>query len=142
MAGQPPSALNERSARIVFLALLAGTSGIVLVLGTLRGVIAPNTGESLVPMVRAVAFAVLVGNVLVTQVLRRRIPPCEPSVDRDAWWSAHGANARVLWAMADGSAALGAVLWFIAGDPVAFAGLAGFGVIALVANRPGRLVEG
>ncbi len=63
-----------------------------------------------------------------------------PETDRDAWWRANVQRALVVWALAEGSALVGAALWLLTGDLAVLAGVCGAALAVLALNRPGRLL--
>jgi hypothetical protein len=75
-------------------------------------------------------------------MLSGSIPPRQPDQDKGAWWKANGTKAGATWATAEGLAIIGGVLYFLTGDLVLLAGLGGGGLVILMLNRPGRMMEG
>jgi hypothetical protein len=73
--------------------------------------------------------------------IRARLPIHQRDDDPDAWWAAHGMRVLVLWVLvlwvlAEGTATIGAVFWFLTGD-VAMLIVFGFSAVLLVRLRPG-----
>jgi len=90
---------------------------------------------------RVIAMALAAGGFVVVQVLRAALPSRHAGEERTAWWSANGARAITVWAVSEGMALTGGVLWFLTGDLLVLAVLTGFGLVSLMLSRPGLLAD-
>ena len=90
---------------------------------------------------RVVALALAAGGFLVVQALRAGLPSRHAGEDRAAWWRTNGARAIAVWAVSEGTALTGGVLWFLTGDLLVLAVLAGVGLVSLILSRPGLLAD-
>jgi hypothetical protein len=131
----------DRMFAILHTVLVAGVAMILVAFGIVRSVVTLDPMSGLVPTFRIVAVALLVGGYLVMRVLRAGIPPLGSDGDRTAWWTEYGRRALMLWVVAEGVAMAGGVFWFLTGDWVVLAGVAGVALGLMVMNRPARLVE-
>ncbi len=127
--------------RLVHGSLVGGVAVIMTALAFVREVAAPAARPDLLPVFRAVAFAELAVAIVVARVLWARIPSRARATDEAAWWRDAAGPAVVVWSLAEGSALLGGVLWFLTGDPWILIGVTGVALAILVASRPGRLAE-
>jgi hypothetical protein len=93
-------------------------------------------------MVRVVGLVLLVSGFLVTGMLSGSIAPRQTDQGARAWWQANSSKAVITWAIAEGLAVVGGVLYLLTGDLVLLAGLGGGGLVILVLNRPQRMMEG
>ena len=128
--------MNATTARVLHAALVAG---VVLTLAALT-LARPLTAFEGVPLplatLRLVAFATAVVLLGVSRVLRMRLPASDGEKGLPGWWEAHGRQVLVLWALAEGTATIGAVLWFLSGDAVVLAIASGVGLLLLLTWRP------
>jgi hypothetical protein len=127
----------------LFLAISAGavlTVGILTVLGA-AGIVSPIPGLPLT-VVRVVGLVLLVVVFTVTGMLSGSIPPRQSGEDERAWWQANSQRAVGTWAMAEGLAVVGGVLYLLTSDLVPLVGLGGGGFLILLLNRPLRMMEG
>jgi hypothetical protein len=131
--------MNRRVAQIVHTAMVGGVVAIALAFGFVREV-APAEPLSIVWVLRLVAFAEVVGVLVIWRVLRAGMQPLRSHGDEDAWWQVNGPRALVIWALADGSATVGAVFWYLTGDASILLGVLGVSLLVLLVNRPGTLV--
>jgi hypothetical protein len=76
------------------------------------------------------------------KVVTAQVEPLRMGEDAGAWWAAQAPRAIVLWALAEATAAIGGVFWFLTRDLLVLVALGGFGLGALLWTRPGRLVSG
>jgi hypothetical protein len=113
---------------------------ILVVLGTV-GIVGPIPGLPLT-VIRVVGLVLLVVGFTATGVLSGSIPPLRSGENEIAWWQANSGKAVATWAAAEGLAIIGGVLFLLMADPVLLAGLGGGGLVILVLNRPGRMMEG
>ena len=119
--------------------MVAGVVAIALAFGFVREV-APPDPLNIVLVLRLVAFAEVVGMLVLWRVLRGGMQPLRGGRDEDAWWQVNGPRAFVVWALAEGSATVGAVFWYLTGDALILVGVLGVSLLVLVVNRPGVLV--
>jgi hypothetical protein len=127
----------------VFLAIVAG---VVLTVGTLAvlsaaGIVTPIPDLPLTT-IRVVGLLLLVVGFTTAGMLSGSIPPRHASQDERAWWTANSQKAIGTWAMAEGLAVVGGVLFLLTSDLVLLAGLGGGGLLILLLNRPQRMMEG
>lgn len=140
MAAHSPVSELQASPRIIHTALFGGALFMapVTVLARFLVPIAqlPDARTGL-RITALVATAVLA---LVVRVLRGRITPLAAGGDENVWWNAHLPPALAIWAIGEGGAFLGSVLFFLDGDVLMLA-LIGGGLLLLLASRPGRLMR-
>jgi hypothetical protein len=141
MAARTPRQVPELQAspRIIHTALLAGALVMVPLVVLLRLVFAVVDLPGAIPALRVVAIGVMVVQAFVVRRYRERIRPLPPDGDENAWWNAHLGPALVIWALGDGIALLGSAFFFLAGDLIMLAVIAG-GLLLLFLARPGRLM--
>lgn len=132
---QPPA---TRTATLIFLAMLASVVLTLLVAAALRwaGVFDAVTLPSAVAWAPLVMAGLAAAAVL---ALRTRLP-ARGTASAEAWWTAQLPRVVALWALAEGAAMLGTVVYLVTGAPVALAG-AGAGLALLAFNTPSMLVE-
>jgi hypothetical protein len=118
----------------------------VVVVAAVLAILATNVPAaplvSLRSTLRLVGFLELAVMLVASAAVRRTFTALPAGGDRNAWWSERGPRAIVLWALAEGTAMLGAVFWFLTRDAVVFGVLVGAGLVALVLTAPGRLEQG
>jgi len=131
--------MNRRLAQIVHTAMVVGVLAVALAFGFVRQV-APVEPLSATPVLRLFAFAEVVGVLVIWRLLRAGMHPLGRGGDEDAWWQANGPRALVIWALADGSATVGAVFWYLTGDASILVGVLGVSLLVLLVNRPATLV--
>ena len=128
--------MNATTARLRHAALIAGVI-VTLAALTIARQLTEFAGLPLpLAALRLVAFATAVALLVVTRVLRMRLPSPEGEKDLTAWWGKHGRQVLVLWALAEGAATIGGVLWFLSGDAVALTVATGVGLLLLLTGRP------
>lgn len=127
--------------RILHAALTVGAI-VTLVAFVLVSRVAPAPAADLTTVLRAAAGAEILTMVVLMKLVAGRVEPLGMGEDADAWWRTQAPRAIVLWALAEGSAALGAVFWFLSRDQLLLVALGGFGLGALLWLRPGRLIAG
>ncbi len=135
--------LGGSPATIIFLAVTVGavlSVATLAVLGSI-GIVLPIPNLPLI-MVRVVGLVLLVSGFLVTGMLSGSIAPRQTDQGARAWWQANSSKAVITWAIAEGLAVVGGVLYLLTGDLVLLAGLGGGGLVILVLNRPQRMMEG
>lgn len=130
-------------ASLVFLAIAFGavlTVFVLAIVGAL-GLVSPIPD---VPhmIVRVISLVFLVSGVAVVGMISGSIRPRRSDMDALAWWRANSSRALIAWAAAEGLAVVGGVLWLLTGDWIPLVGLGVGGLVVLVMNRPGRLMEG
>ena len=130
-------------AAIVFLAVALGAVTALVILAALGtvGIVEPIPNLPLTVM-RLIGLVLLVSGFTVAGLLSGSISPRQIGQDDVAWWRANSAKAVVTWAMAEGLAIIGGVLFMLTGDLVLLAGLGIGGLVILGLNRPGRMMEG
>ncbi|MBI2072349.1 MAG: hypothetical protein HYW06_02720 [Gemmatimonadetes bacterium] len=104
--------------------------------------VSPPPAPNLTTVLRAAAGAEILTVVVLMKLVSGQIEALRTGEDAAAWWAAQGPRAIVLWALAEATAAIGGVFWYLARDPLLLVGLGGFGLGALVWMRPGKLVLG
>lgn len=127
--------------RILHAALALGAIlvvGVFLVLSR----VSPPPAADLTTVLRAAAGAEILTIAVLMKLVTAQIEPLRPGEDPGLWWATQGPRAMVFWALAEGTAALGGVFWYLTRDPLVLVALGGVGVGALLWMRPGRLVSG
>lgn len=119
-----------------------GVIVIVITLGAVRTIAPPPAIEGPVWVFRIVAFVELIAALILIRWVRLRMAPLATGHDEDAWWKRHSAFVIVLWTAAEGTAFLGALLWFVSDDALILIVVTTVSLALLIANRPGRLVSG
>jgi hypothetical protein len=112
--------------------------GVVVVLSRLS----PPAAPQLTTVLRAAAGAEMLTIAVLMKVVTAQVEPLRMGEDAGAWWAAQAPRAIVLWALAEATAAIGGVFWFLTRDLLVLVALGGFGLGALLWTRPGRLVSG
>ncbi len=133
--------LTRASALVVHGALVMGVIVIAVTLGAVRAVAAPPI-DGQVWLFRLVAFTALIIALVLIRLVRLRIAPVATGGDDEAWWRRHSPLVLLLWMAAEGTAFLGAVLWFVSDDAVILIVVTTVSLALLIANRPSRLVSG
>jgi hypothetical protein len=134
--------MNGASARVLHAALVAG---VVVMLGavTLVRQAAAFEGAPLpLSALRLAAFAAAVLALAANRALRMGFPAFGGGRDGTAWWQANGRRVLVVWALAEGTATIGAVLWLLSGDAVVLAVASGVGLLLLLTGRPASFESG
>jgi hypothetical protein len=140
MAAPPPVRELQASPRILYTALFAGVVFLAPIIVALRLVTTVVDLPEAVPVLRIAAVVLLVVLALTARRLRERMAPLGPGGDENAWWNAHLGSALIVWALSEGVALLGSVLFFVTGDVLMLVLLAG-GFVLLVQSRPSRLMD-
>ncbi|NIN11488.1 MAG: hypothetical protein GTN62_08280 [Gemmatimonadales bacterium] len=131
---------TRRTATLIHGAMVTGVVLIIVVFVFLRQAIEQEPYRDLVLVFRIVALAELVFAAILIRVVRHRMAPFEPAGDEAEWWRAHLAQAVIIWALAEGAALLGAILWFLTADVALLVGVAGVALALLVLNHPRALL--
>ncbi len=108
--------ITERVARITHTALVVGVLVILAALYALRGAVTVAVEGDTWTIVRYVSLTLLILIGVVVYQLRVRIPAIGVDEDRDSWWAANAQRVIVLWVVAEGTATLGGVIWFLTRD--------------------------
>ncbi len=133
--------MNPRVVPVLHVAFIGGVVSVFVVLAFVRD-LADMTAPVL-PLVyaRIGAAALAAAAVVARRVVRASVRPCGPDDDPRHWWAANIGRVIVIWALADGLAMMGAVLWFLTGDLVTLAIAGGSGLFLLAVTHPGTLVH-
>ena len=134
--------MNRQAAVVIHTAMVAGVVMIVSTFGLLRQVSQLHPLDQLLWILRLIALVNVVGVVLLVRVFRSQLSPLADAGDEDTWWRVHAMPVLFIWALAEGASVLGAVFWFLTGDPLILVGVSAFCLAVLVTNRPARLVGG
>lgn len=133
--------MNHQSARLIHTAMVFGVVTIVGMFAILRQVSQPEPLSQLVWILRLIAFANVVGVVLLVRVFRTQLGPLQAVESEDAWWRVFAMPVLFIWALAEGASVLGAVFWLLTGDLLILIGVSAVSMMVLVVNRPTRLFE-
>lgn len=139
MATSTDSNALPRVARIIHAAIALG----VLLLFGIFWVLGPSGGAGQTPFPPGLA-RILAGGVALVGLLgsvfgRRRLRP--PATRGPVgFWQENLSASILIWALAEMPGVVGAVLWFLSGDPVLLA-LGAWSILLLVLNAPSRLQE-
>jgi hypothetical protein len=121
--------MSRQLAKVLHTALMGGVLVIAAVLAFVRTLVDVELEGSALMAIRYAGLGLLFVAGIVIFKLRARIPTHQPDQERDAWWAAHGQLVLVQWMLADGTATVGAVLWFLTGDVVPLVVLAAAAVL-------------
>lgn len=134
---------RKNPAVLIYLAVWAGAVVCILAL-TVVGILSamPLMPNPPLRTLRVIGLALLVAGFIGVGMLSGGILPCRADDDEMKWWRANSVRAVTTWAAAEGIAVLGAVFWLLTGDMVLYAGFVGGGLVLLMLNRPGRMMEG
>ncbi|HLB35185.1 MAG TPA: hypothetical protein VJL31_01300 [Gemmatimonadales bacterium] len=129
------------TARVLHAAL---TLSAMLILGVLVVLsrLSPPAAPQLTTVLRAAAGAEILTMAVLMKLVTAQVEPLRTGEDPDAWWMAQAPRAIVLWALAEATAAIGGVFWFLTRDLLLLIALGGFGLGALIWMRPGRMHAG
>lgn len=134
--------MTPTTARLLHAGLLAG---VVVMLGALT-LVRQATSAPVAPVplsaLRLAAFAAAVVALAANRALRMGLSGLGDGQDRLGWWQENGGRALVLWALAEGTATVGAALWFLSGDSVVLAVASGVGLLLLLTGRPSSFESG
>lgn len=134
--------MNGASARVLHAALVAG---VVVMLGALT-LVRRAAGVPVAPLpvsaLRLAGFAAAIVALATNRALRMGLPAFGGERDGTAWWQEYGPRVLVLWGLAEGAAAIGAVLWFLSGDAVVLVVASGVGLLLLLTGRPASFESG
>lgn len=139
MAAPSPVPELQANPRIIHTALFAGALFMAPVTVLARLFLPVSELPGARTGLRLAALAATAVLVLLVGALRRRITPLAPNGDENAWWNAHLTPALAIWAVGEGGAFLGSVLFFLDGDALMLGLIAG-GLLLLLQSRPGRLM--
>jgi hypothetical protein len=119
------------------------TLSAILIVGVLVLVsrLSPPAAPDLGTVLRVAAGAEILTVAVLMKLVTAQIEPLRAGEDAGSWWTAQAPRAIVCWALAEASAALGGVFWFLTRDPLVLLALGAFGVGALLWTRPERLVS-
>jgi len=134
---------KRNPAALIYVLVFAGavlTTSILAVLG-FAGIVSPIPDLPSV-VLRVVGLVLLVLVFGVSGMVSGGIRPLAREQDEQDWWTENGSRAVATWALAEGLAVVGGVFWLLTGDLVILVGLGVGGVVILVLNRPGRMMEG
>jgi len=121
--------MSRQLAKVLHTALMGGVLVIAAVLAFVRTLVDVELEGSALMAIRYAGLGLLFVAGIVIFKLRARIPTHQPDQERDAWWAAHGQLVLVQWMLAEGTATVGAVLWFLTGDVVPLVVLAAAAVL-------------
>ena len=140
--GATPGHVRPNAPKLVFLAVAVGATLTLITLAVLGSIdLGFPRPELPTTVVRVAGLVLLISGFTVAGMLSGSIPPRQADQDDGAWWKANFMRAAVTWVIAEGLAIFGGVLYFLTGDLVLLAGLGGGGLVVLVLNRPGRMME-
>ena len=128
--------MSRRTARVLHAALFGGVFMISIALTIARTAVDMELVGAAATAIRYVGLGLLLATGIVIFKIRARLPIHQRDNDPDAWWAAHGMRVLVLWVLAEGTATMGAVFWFLTGD-VAMLVVLGVSVLLLLRLRPG-----
>ena len=128
--------MSRRTARVLHAALFGGVFVISIALTIARSAVDIELVGAAATAIRYVGLSLLLATGIVIFKIRARLPIHQRDNDPDAWWAAHGMRVLVLWVLAEGTATMGAVFWFLTGD-VAMLVVLGVSVLLLLRLRPG-----
>jgi hypothetical protein len=130
----------QASPRILHTALFAGALFLAPLVIALRLLLPIVDLPLAVPALRIAALVIMVSQAVVVRRARTRIRALAADDDEDAWWNANLVPALVIWAVGEAVVLCGTVFFFLAGDPLMLAMIAG-GFLLLFLSRPGRLMR-
>jgi hypothetical protein len=120
-------------------------AGVVLTLAAVA-VVRQVTAFQGIPLplsaLRLAAFVAAVVALGVSRALRTVLPAPRGTADVAEWWRRHGRRVLVLWAVAEGTATIGAALWLLSGDAVVLVVASGVGLLLLLTGRPASFESG
>ena len=109
-------AMSQQLAKVLHTALFGGVFVMAVVFTFVRTLVDVELEGSVLIAIRYAGLGLLLVAGIVIFKLRARIPTYQPDQERDAWWAAHGQLVLLQWMLAEGTATVGAVLWFLTGD--------------------------
>lgn len=118
MAAATHQGVPLSAARIVYPALFASMLVVTSVLTVVRRQVSFSWDPAILDVLRYIGFGQLIVIGIVIHKLRSRLPLPDPAAGAEAWWEGHGQKVLVMWALAEGTATLGAVLWGVTSDPL------------------------
>ena len=130
------AAPDSKSIRLIHLSLLAGVLLFLAVSLFVRSG-SPVDGDSRLPLV---LLAASLPPLLLSLVLKSRIPPRRAAESADAWWQAHYTRAVIVWSLIEGASLLGVVAFWLTGQSLPLAATAA-GILLFGLTAPGRLAS-
>lgn len=135
-----PAQIRVGQARILHGVLAGGVVLVGVVLGVARQVTpVPPLQGSIHTMLALAAVAVGVTGAVAIMALRRTVPEPHSGERFEAWWGRGGSHVVILWVLAEGLGVIGAVFWFVTGDPAFYAVMGAVSLVLLVVFRPGAV---
>ena len=122
-------AMSHQLAKVLHTALLGGVFVIAVVFAFVRTLVDVELEGSALTAIRYAGLGLLLVAGIVIFKRRARIPIYQPDQERDAWWAAHGQLVLSQWMLAEGTATVGAVFWFLTGDVAVLVVLAAAAVL-------------
>ena len=133
----------RRRARVLYGAVVLATASVVVALVALQAVTgSPARGAmSQFPLVlRGLVLTLAAAGTVGLRIVRSGLPPCPSGREEEAWWQQHLGRAVALWALPDGIATVGAVLFYLSADTLVLLLAVGWAGVMFVAYAPGRLM--
>jgi hypothetical protein len=130
----PATAPDARSIRFIHLSLLAGVL-LFLAVALFARSDTPAPGSSRLDVILLVVAIPLL---LLSQVLRARLPARRATERADDWWQTHYTGAVIVWSLIEGASLMGIVGFWLTGNSLPLAATAG-GVVLFMLTAPGRL---
>ena len=130
-AAAPP---DSKTVRLVHLSLIAG---ILLFLGVALVTRKPTAGAADSPL-PVIMLAAGVPLLVLSQLVRARIPARLATEPADAWWPAHYSRAMIVWSLIEAASLMGLVSFWVTGNQISL-GLPAAGLVLFVLTAPGRL---
>lgn len=127
--------MSQRLARVLHSALVGSVVVLTAMFAFVRSVVGVVLEGGPVDAIRYVGLGLLLVAGIVIFKLRARIPAYHPEQAPDAWWAANGQRVLLPWMVAEGTATVGGVFWFLTGDIVPLVVL-GAAALLLVRLRP------
>ena len=109
-------AMSRQLATVLHAVLLGGVFLIAAVFAIARTRVDVVLEGGVVTAIRYVGLGLLLVAGIAIFKLRARIPLHRSDQPKDAWWAAHGSRVLLLWVVAEGTATVGAVFWFLTMD--------------------------
>ena len=133
MSQPSTSQFTERAARVIHSALFVGVFVIFAAFAAATRL--ATVPEGMPIMLRYVGLAQLLMIGIVIYQIRARIPTLVEGADLDGWWAVNGQRVIMLWVLAEGTATLGGVIWFLTADSLMLLVL-GAALVLLFRLRP------
>ena len=136
MTDSRPSGATPDQARLIHALLTLGAVVTLAVLGMVKQVLG---GEPLLPdapwFFRVIPFLVLLLTLASIAALRSSVP-ARRDASHSEWEQAYVGHMLFRSFMAEGTAIVGAVCWFLIGDPLILIGVTGPALLMLLVSRP------